>query len=59
VRDDLQVTAEELASAQGDYSLWKNRALPNGGGRLDSMSERDASQTAEIYKGGERPHSGP
>jgi len=59
VRADLEVTPEELASAQADYSLWKNRALPNGGGRLDSMTERDASQTAEIYKGGERPHPGP
>jgi hypothetical protein len=59
VRADVEVTPEELASAQADYSVWKNRALPNGGGRLDSMSERDASQTAEIYKGGERPHPGP
>lgn len=59
VRADLEVTPEEQVSAQADYSLWKNRALPNGGGRLDSMTERDASQTAEIYKGGDRPHPGP
>jgi hypothetical protein len=56
VRADLDVSREELASARADYDLWKNRGSSPRSGRLDAQSESEVSQSAEIYKGPERPH---
>lgn len=59
VRADGEVTPEELASARADFQVWKNRGAAPGGGGLDMQTESLAHDTAEIYKGGERPHPVP
>jgi hypothetical protein len=59
VRADSEVTLEELASARADYDLWKNRGSSPRGGRLDARTENELGASADIYKGGERPHPVP
>lgn len=59
VRADLDVTPDELASARSNYEVWKNRGSAPNANRLDAAAEREAAGTAEIYKGGERPHPVP
>jgi len=59
VKADLEVTPDELASARASYEVWKNRGSAPNANRLDAETERQASGTAEIYKGGERPHPVP
>jgi hypothetical protein len=56
VRADLDVTAEEVASARADFDCWKNRGSAPRGGRLDSRTESELGPSADVYKGGERPH---
>jgi hypothetical protein len=59
VRADSDVTPEELTSARADYDLWKNRGSSPRGGRLDARTESELGTSADIYKGGERPHPVP
>lgn len=59
VRADSEVSAEELLSAREDYVVWKNRGSSPRGGRLDSQTESVANDTAETYKGSQRPHPFP
>ena len=59
VNADFDVTPDELASARTNYEVWKNRGSAPNANRLDAETERQASGTAEIYKGGERPHPVP
>jgi hypothetical protein len=56
---DLEVTADEVASARMDFDFWKNRGSAPRSGRLDTQTESELSESAEIYKGGERPHPVP
>ena len=56
VRADLDVTQEEIMSAREDYAVWKNRGSSPRGGRLDPQTESVANDTAETYKGSQRPH---
>jgi hypothetical protein len=56
VRADLDVTAEEVASARADYDCWKNRGSAPRSGRLDAQTESQLGPSADIYKGSERPH---
>ena len=59
VRADLDFTPDELASAQANYTLWKNRGSSPRSGRLDPASETAVGESAEIYKGSQRPHESP
>jgi hypothetical protein len=59
VHADSDVTPEELTSARADYDLWKNRGSSPRGGRLDARTENELGASADIYKGGERPHPVP
>ncbi len=59
VSADMEVTPEEVASARADFDVWKNRGSAPNANRLDAATEREATGTAEIYKGGERPHPVP
>jgi hypothetical protein len=56
VRADLEVTPEEVASARADFDCWKTRGSAPSAGRLNTQTERELGPTADIYKGGERPH---
>ena len=56
VRADLDVTPEEVASARADYDCWKNRGSAPRAGRLNTQTESQLGPSADIYKGGERPH---
>lgn len=56
VRADLDVTPEEMANARSDYVFWRNRAAASNSGSLDSKTETTLQKSADIYKGGERPH---
>ena len=59
VRADLDFSPEEIASAQADYILWRDRGSAPKGGRLDSESEGALGSSADIYKGGQHPHPVP
>jgi hypothetical protein len=56
VRADLDVTPEEVASARADYDCWKIRGSAPSAERLNTQTERELGPSADIYKGGERPH---
>jgi hypothetical protein len=56
VRADGEVTPEELASARADYQVWKNRGASPKGSGLDTQVGGLAQDTAEVYKGSQRPH---
>ncbi|MFZ1008075.1 MAG: hypothetical protein WAN65_14640, partial [Candidatus Sulfotelmatobacter sp.] len=56
VRADQDVTPEEVANARADYDCWKNRGSAPEAGRLNTKAERELGASADIYKGGERPH---
>ena len=59
VRADGDVTPDELASARADYQVWKNRGSSPRGGGLETQIGGLAQDTAELYKGGQRPHPAP
>ena len=59
VRADLDITPEELMSARADYVVWKNRGVSPRGAVIDGQTETVMNNTAELYKGGERPHPAP
>ncbi len=59
VRADGDLTPEELASARDAYMLWRNRAAAPNSGSLDARTQAVVSKSAEVFKGGERPHPYP
>ena len=56
VRADDEISPEELASARADYQLWKNRGSSPRGSGLNAQAQSVANDTAEVYKGSQRPH---
>ncbi len=56
VRADLDVTVEEVANARADFACWKNRGSGPRSGRLDPQTELELEPSADVYKGGARPH---